>query len=65
MMNFESLYGMTMEQALIALGTMEDVYDIEVFEETEDFHGLIVVNHTYELEIEDDEVLEGVFSCED
>lgn len=64
-MNLETLFGMTKEEALETLKIMNGVYHIEVEEETEYFNGTITVNYNYELEIEDNKVLHGVFSYED
>ena len=65
MMNLEILYGMTKEEAIETLKAMNAVHHIEVEEETEYYNGSIVVNYNYELEIEDNKVLNGVFSYED
>ena len=65
MMNLETLFGMTKEEALETLNTMNGVHHIEVEEETEHYNGSIIVNYNYELEIEDNKVLHGVFSYED
>lgn len=65
MTNLETLFGMTKEEALETLKTMKEVFRIEVEEETEYFNGSIIVNYNYELEIEDNKVLHGVFSYED
>ena len=65
MMNLETLYGMTKEEAIETLKKMNTVYHIEVEEETEYYNGSIVVNYNYELEIEDNKILHGVFSYED
>ena len=64
-MNLETLYGMTKEKAIETLKKMNPVYHIEVEEETEYYTGSIVVNYNYELEIEDNKILHGVFSYED
>ena len=61
----KTLAGMTKETALETLKTMKDVYHIEVEEETEYMNGSIIVNYNYEMEIEDNKVLNGVFSYED
>ena len=50
---------------LETLKKMNTVYHIEVEEETEYYNGSIVVNYNYELEIEDNKILHGVFSYED
>ena len=65
MMNLETLFGMTKEEALETLKTMKGVWHVEVEEETEYINGSIIVNHNYEMEIEDNHILYGVFSCED
>ena len=65
MMNLEILFGMTKEEALETLSTMKNILHIEVEEETEHYNGSIIVNYNYELEIEDNKVLHGVFSYED
>lgn len=65
MMNLEVLFGMTKEEALETLNTMKGVYHIEVEEETEHYNGSIIVNYNYELEIEDNKILHGIFSYED
>lgn len=64
-MNLEVLFGMTKEEALKTLKTIKEVFHIEVEEETEHYNGSIVVNYNYELEVEDNKVLHGVFSYED
>lgn len=64
-MNLETLFGITKEEALETLKTMNGVFHIEVEEETEHFNGTITVNYNYELEIEDNKILHGVFSYED
>lgn len=65
MMNLEILFGITKEEALKTLKTMKEVFHIEVEEETEHYNGSIIVNYNYELEVEDNKVLHGVFSYED
>lgn len=65
MMKLETLFGMTKEEALATLKTMEDVHHIEIEEETEHYNGSIIINYTYELEVEDNKVLNGIFSYED
>ena len=65
MINLETLFGMTKEKALETLKTMKEVFHIEVEEETEHYTGSIIVNYNYELEIEDNKILYGVFSYED
>ena len=65
MMNLNTLFGMTKEEALATLNAMNEVYHIEVEEETECYNGTIIVNYNYELEIEDNKVLYGIFSYED
>lgn len=65
MMNLEILFGMTKEEALTTLKTMEGIFHIETEEETEHYNGSIIINYTYELEIEDNKVLNGIFSYED
>lgn len=64
-MNLETLFGMTKEEALATLNANESVFHIEVEEETEHYNGSIIVNYNYELEVEDNKVLHGVFSYED
>jgi hypothetical protein len=56
---------MTKEEALATLKASKEVFHLEVEEETEYFNGSIFVNYTYELEVEDNKVLHGVFSYED
>lgn len=53
-----TLTGMTVEEAIKVLNTMTMVHHIEVEEETEYFNGSIIVNYTYEFEIEDGKLLE-------
>ena len=65
MMNLNTVYGMTKEDALAKLETMKEVFHIEVEEETELYNGTITVNYNYELEVEGGKVLKGVFSYED
>ena len=65
MMNLEVLFGMTKEEALKTLKAMKEVFHIEVEEETEHYNGSIIVNYNYELEVEDNKILHGVFSYED
>ena len=64
-MNLEVLFGMTKEEALKTLKAMKEVFHIEVEEETEHYNGSIIVNYNYELEVEDNKILHGVFSYED
>ena len=65
MMNLDKLFGVTKDEALETLKIMESVHHIEVEDETEYMNGSIIVNYNYELEIEDNHVLHGVFSYED
>lgn len=53
-----TLTGMTVEEAIKVLNTMTMVHHIEVEEETEYLNGSIIVNYTYEFEIEDGKLLE-------
>ena len=65
MMKLEVLFGRTKEEALETLKAMVEVFHIEIEEETEHYNGSIIVNYNYELEIEDNKILHGIFSYED
>lgn len=58
MYELNTLTGMTVEEAIKVLNTMTMVHHIEVEEETEYLNGSIIVNYTYEFEIEDSKLLE-------